>query len=371
MFGKIPQKSLMGSFLYCGCSALLGITVLILSHNTDGFAEWYANYIYPAFPDTIGRLMSPIPFSVYEFLLYIATLIVVVYLIYLLGLLVVPKFRYGLKKALFRGLRVFLIAGCTLFMLASLTTLVHYGRDTFADLTEREIAPASKEALLELGMILIADLAELEEEIATDRAGRFTLGTLDYRNESREAMRRIRNEHQSLDGFYPKPKPVFFSSFMSKMGLTGMFSPFTIEANYNAHVPDYIIPFTICHELAHVRGFLREDEAGFIAYLACKRSPEPEFRYSGALNALTYVLRAYYRVATISEYNALLAEIPEQAAADIAANNAYWREFRGRASDFANRANDAYLRVNAQNDGVRSYGRMIDLLLAEYRLSVI
>ncbi|HPE16562.1 MAG TPA: DUF3810 family protein, partial [Oscillospiraceae bacterium] len=31
------------------------------------------------------------------------------------------------------------------------------------------------------------------------------------------------------------------------------------------------------------------------------------------------------------------------------------------------RMNDAYLKANAQRDGVKSYGRMVDLLLAEYR----
>ena len=29
--------------------------------------------------------------------------------------------------------------------------------------------------------------------------------------------------------------------------------------------------------------------------------------------------------------------------------------------------NDAYLRLNQQEDGVQSYGRMVDLLLAYYR----
>jgi hypothetical protein len=29
--------------------------------------------------------------------------------------------------------------------------------------------------------------------------------------------------------------------------------------------------------------------------------------------------------------------------------------------------NDSYLKANSQQDGVKSYGRMVDLLLAEYK----
>ena len=72
-----------------------------------------------------------------------------------------------------------------------------------------------------------------------------------------------------------------------------MFSPFTIEANYNQDIPDYEIPYTVCHELAHLKGWIREDEAGFIAYLACRESQEPALQYSGTLNALSYAMSAF------------------------------------------------------------------------------
>ena len=48
-------------------------------------------------------------------------------------------------------------------------------------------------------------------------------------------------------------------------------------------MPYYNIPHTICHELSHLKGFMREDEANFIGYLACIGSDSPDFRYSGYL----------------------------------------------------------------------------------------
>ena len=35
-------------------------------------------------------------------------------------------------------------------------------------------------------------------------------------------------------------------------------------------------------------------------------------------------------------------------------------------AEIHNKVNDAYLKANNQTDGVQSYGRMVDLLIAEY-----
>ena len=53
---------------------------------------------------------------------------------------------------------------------------------------------------------------------------------------------------------------------------------------------------------------------------------------------------------------------------DLAANSLYWQEFKDKpVSNAAQKINDAYLKANNQEDGVQSYGRMVDLLLAQFR----
>ena len=55
------------------------------------------------------------------------------------------------------------------------------------------------------------------------------------------------------------------------------------------------------------------------------------------------------------------------------ANNEYWDQFEkpivGETSvaDIAEKVNDTYLKINDQTDGTQSYGRVVDLLLAEYK----
>src|SRR5262249_27652401 len=47
-------------------------------------------------------------------------------------------------------------------------------------------------------------------------------------------------------GFGP-PKPVYFSRLMSWFGISGIYVPFTGEANFNAEQPGCELPFTIAH----------------------------------------------------------------------------------------------------------------------------
>ena len=49
---------------------------------------------------------------------------------------------------------------------------------------------------------------------------------------------------------------------------------------------------------------------------------------------------------------------------DIYANNAFWESYEGKIAEAADKINDTYLKANHQTDGVKSYGRVVDLMLA-------
>jgi hypothetical protein len=120
------------------------------------------------------------------------------------------------------------------------------------------------------------------------------------------------------------------------------------------------------HELAHFQGYMREDEANFIAYLACMASENADYRYSGAMLGLRHSLNALY-AADREAYSAILAGLVQEVIADYAANDAYWRQFEGPIAEVSQTVNDVYLKTNRQAAGVKSYGQMVDLLLAEFR----
>ena len=60
---------------------------------------------------------------------------------------------------------------------------------------------------------------------------------------------------------------------------------------------------------------------------------------------------------------------PDYLSADMAAQNNYVSAHDTKVAEVSDKVNDAYLKLNDQQDGVRSYGKMVDLLLA-YRRSL-
>jgi hypothetical protein len=153
---------------------------------------------------------------------------------------------------------------------------------------------------------------------------------------------------------------------MSYLGIGGIFIPFTCEANVNATLPDWEILFTSAHELAHQRGFAREEEANYVGYLACRAHPDRDFQYSGTFRAALYSLSALAQVDRPS-YGRLRGRVTAPLSRDLAALAAWHRRYESRLGEVQERVNDAYLKTQGQADGVRSYGRMVDLLLAERR----
>ena len=162
------------------------------------------------------------------------------------------------------------------------------------------------------------------------------------------------------------PKAVFFSEAMSYMEIVGVFFPYTDEANVNVHTTDFDIPFAACHELAHISGFMREDEANFLAYAACRASEDRFFRYSGTLTAYIHAGNALY-AKDPERWRSMSEVLSEGVRRDLAASSAYYQAHHTSFGEFSTKVNDTYLKVNSQPQGVATYGRMVDLLLAERR----
>ena len=103
------------------------------------------------------------------------------------------------------------------------------------------------------------------------------------REEAVAAMERLGEKWDVLAGYYQSQSRLLFGAFLSVQNLTGIYSPFTVEANYNQDMTPYNIPFTACHELSHLRIYAG-GKANFIAWLACKDAPETEqvqWQYAG------------------------------------------------------------------------------------------
>ena len=181
-----------------------------------------------------------------------------------------------------------------------------------------------------------------------------------------DAMNLLAGEYPILQGHYPQAKPVMVSEILSVQQCSGVYSPFTVEANYNRDMTPYNIPHTICHEMSHLRGFMREDEANFIGYLACLGSEDADYRYSGYLLGWIYAGNALAKV-DYEEYVKNYSMLSEQVLADLDANHVFWERYEGEIAETQEKVNDAYLKANGQAEGVRTYGRVVDLMLLDFQ----
>lgn len=363
MISKLLKKE-KKYLIFSIVSLALTLVLNLAARNNIAFAEWYTTHIYPFFVQVVSRIMSFFPFSVIEVLIYLS--------VFLLAAAVIA-ISTKLKKHVLTGkeMTVIIVIRIVSFLsllliVSTLTCTINYHRRTFSSYSGLIIEESSVEELTQLCVWLIDTANQLGEEINLDNNGYCKIPE-DSGEEAVRSMNSLGEEYPVLSGYYPRPKGVMTSDFLSYQLLLGVYSAFTMEANYNKAAPEYLIPQTMCHELSHLKGFMREDEAEFIGYLACMESDDKEFLYSGTMNALVYSLNALYKVTGSEGYETIYKRISDQNQAQLAYDREYWSKYKGVLSEISGSANDAYLKANNQTDGIMSYGRMVDLLLAYYK----
>lgn len=368
--------------LYLRAAVVLFLSAVLLqlaARNLPGFGQWYAVTIYPVFVGSYGRLMGLFPFSVAEIGLYAGIL----WVLWSLTRPIVRRFRTTgthesngtlsgeSEKSIWKRFGSRMLFGLSL--LAFVFTIncgINYYRRPFSSYLNLEIRDSSREELLELCQYLTEqvnqaaeELKRLEQHEEDKRTDRFPDA---WEKTGREAMKQLGEQYPQLGGYYPEPKGLLVSRILSVQQLCGIYSPFTIEANYNREMTWYNIPHTICHELSHLKGFMREDEANFIGYLACIGSEDPMFRYSGYLTGWIYAGNALAK-ADMEAYSQLYGQLDPRVVSDLQENTRFWNQFEGKVAEAATKMNDTYLKMNDQSDGVQSYGRVVDLMLAVFR----
>jgi hypothetical protein len=329
----------------------------------------YGRAIFPPVRRTSQWIAGAFPFSVAELFVLTGTVLTVALLVR--GLTRAARRRASWREVVGTGLRRLAATAGALYLLFLLTWGFNYARPSLATTLELKLRPTEPGELAVLCAEL-SDRCEYERDgVLEDATGAFRLGAegVDLSSKVGSAMRAAARRHPAwiqLDGDDPLLRFPWLSPLLSRLGITGIWSPFTAEAHVNAHVPDVLKPFTACHEAAHGRGFAREDEASFVAYVVGRGAPDRGMRYSSSLCTLRTALAQLAR-ANLDLARAVDEDIDEATARDMLALDTYWRAQRSWITGVARRANDAYLRTQGDARGVQSYGRMVDLLLAERR----
>lgn len=358
--------------------AALSVLMNIISRFCKPFSDFYVNHIFPIWVETYGRLTGLFPFSVGEWMLYLA-----VFMAALLagGGILYAALRGRLSEKLKKGYRryaffcywvfgiVCIIMMLNCFLLYQVSPV--YVRFDIGGSAEKEYGV---EELSTLRDYVVRQANDLAPEFQRDERG-YLLYEKDLEEEAIRQMKRLGEEYACLRGYYPRPKKLFLSGFYSQQYIMGYYFPFSMEANYNPQMYITNMPVTMCHELSHLKGFILEDEANFIGYLACVDGEDPLFRYSAYLSVLGYLDRDFIKaIGEDAEVCLSHPQISDTVAEDrMFLSSEAWEQVEKKAvlpTETVKQAADTFLdttlTLNGVSDGTVSYSRVVDLLLQYY-----
>lgn len=410
---EAKRKFIRRALVFVAIAALVALLNAAAWHST-AFSDWYIANIFPVWVNLYGRFTGLFPFSVGEWLLgagvalvAAAALLGIVWAVLGIVLLIRRIFTAKGQKGQLRigGFRCFTVGFYRFFvwtlltvsLIMTLNCFILYHASTFSEhyFGEDDGEYELTELIAVYNMVAeqcnyLASVMERDESgmviyVGGDRGlkdAEYKKQLRDMADRARELMKELGKEYPQLDGYYPRPKALLSSDFMCQQYMQGYYFPFSMEANYNDVMHILNIPATMCHELAHLRGYIFEDEANFIGYLACVQSEDAFIQYSGYLSVLNYLNNDLYKAWQESRvsYEAAVAVIQPVAVDgrvwedNIFVTQEEWDRINGKAlinTEIVDEVSDAFidtnLKVNGVTDGAVSYSRVVRLLLQYYR----
>ncbi len=357
---KVPKFA----YILFGIAALSVVIYIIATINT-AFADFFNRYISSALRGTLALMTNILPISLAELFIILSPVI----LFFII--------RAAIKKysASWHDVGIFTI---TILSILSLlfsgfvfifgTGYHNYSLDQKLELDKKEVT--AKE-LAETAEWLIDEVnVSLQAVEFQEKSSSINPHTIRKTNNLLlDSYKKLSNEYTFLPKLVSFVKPIILSKPMTYTHISGVYTYFTGEANVNTNAPDYSIPYTIAHELAHQRGIAREDEANFIAFLVCINADDPYIKYCGYMNLCEYVLNALYS-ANQELWEETYQKLDNRAIYEMIAYNKFYEKYQDNVvGEISGAINDAYLQANG-TEGSRSYGLVVDLAVAYFHKEI-
>ncbi len=373
---------------------VVGVIIInIASWMSVAFSDWYIKNIFPIWLNTYARLTSKIPVSVGEIMLILAVAVT----LFGIGFFVWNLILRGKYKCAVRRFGTFY--AWTVLVVCYVMTLncfILYHGSSFSEkymsadaAPDKMVAGASgniaaqvhmgertytKRELAILRDYIVEKCNTLEKDIVHDDSGAaYYKG--DLIEASKQAMRSLGEEYDQLAGFYVTPKYLSCSEFFSQQYIMGYYFPFSLEANINSVMYITNVAPTVCHELAHTKGFIYEDDANMIGFLACVQSDDPFLQYCGYLSVLNYVNNDFYDSieGDLSVYKKHIRINDVVADDNIFLTREEWQTVEKKAviktstvKSVSSTLMDTTLKLNGVQEGVLQYNNVVGLLLEYY-----
>ena len=354
----VPIYSIVLIILMIICAITHAFAVL----NTR-FADIFNQRIASFFRLVLAKLTGWWPISFAEILIVSLPLIII--------MLVVLSVRFA-KNSRVSGIRFLcgLFSVLTLFYSSFVLTFAcGYRGASLESKLSLERAEVSVQELIATATVVANEVDAMAKEVSygDDHFSVMPYSFDELNNKLNEAYKNGAEKYKFIQPMKSKVKPVMLSEPMTYTHISGVYTYFTGEANVNINYPDYNIPFTMAHEMAHQRGIARENEANFVAFLICTESDDPYIRYSAYLNMLEYLASPLYS-ADKEAYREIMKTVDINVRRELAAYSDFFDKYRDNvAADVSGAVNNSYLISQGQTDGTKSYGLVVDLAVAYYK----
>lgn len=343
---------------------IIQIAIVQLSSNYPLFIEQnYANGIYSYLSKFFRTIFGWIPFSIGDLIYTFLIFLVIRFIIRIF-----KRKKRPVKSLIFQALANFSIFYfCFYFFWA-----LNYSRMPISySLKMDNMNPADSinnydiEKLKNLADRLVLKVSQLQLELAKND----TLPVvIPYSSE--EILNLTANGYNNLSvrfkQFTYQPvaiKKSLFSLPITYMGFAGYFNPLTGEAQVDYLLPKISLPLTSSHEVAHQLGIASESEANFVGFLAANMNIDKYFQYAANVGALRYTFIDIYRYDE-NLYFEYLSKLPKGTIKNMKESDDFWRLYQNPIEPLFKIFYDNYLKINQQKDGLESYNKMVELLIA-------
>lgn len=362
---KAKLKKIISPFFIFGASLLLlGLAVRIISASNTAFADFWQTKVASVPRAALAYITNIFPFSLAESVLLTAPCVIAV-----LIWRAVKKSSDSWTETIRYTLDLLAVAA-VVYSTLLINFSAGYSTTPLGERLGLERRDVSAEELYDTAYELIQGVNGEIGQVGFiyGKGSVMPYSLRDMNKKLNAAYKKACDKYGFISKFTSNPKPVALSEPWTYTHISGVYTFFTGEANINVNFPDYTIPYTAAHEMAHQRGIAREDEANFVAFLVCLESDDPYIRYSGYANVFEYVASSLYGADKELYRSLYLSYVPDNYKNEMVSYNEFFEKYReNKVAEVSEKVNNGFLQAHGQPEGTRSYGLVVDLAVAYYR----
>ena len=330
----------------------LALTAAFAPISSATVERRFSTTVYPAIQRLVTPLTNLVPFALFDVLTVIGLAAVLV----VLGRAIRQAWHERRGRPMLRALGNIATAASAVYLVFLALWGFNYRRLPMTERLLMDRAAPTTDAVVALGLDSVRRLNMLYAP-----AHDFVWTTEPRQNQTLlDAYAFVQQRLSDAPAAVPgRLKRTLYGRYFRWTSVDGMVNPFALEVLANPDLLPLERPFVAAHEWAHLAGYADESEANFVGWLTCIRA-DVASQYSGWMSL-------YWQVAGelgAADRMRLWGALDAGPRADVQAivdrlrrgqlpllRNASWRVY------------DQYLRANRVEEGIRSYGQVITLVL--------